>query len=275
MALQPPYSHQCRRCGAPVGCGSLLLCSRSVARARLLSRAAALQSHRGPGPPLSVPGRLSSCRRRGEGGRTGQRWPAPALAASSRARRTLVGQRWATRRAGPQEGRRSSARCPSGGRSQRNSGAASLRCHSIRLCRFTTGSACWLAWQSPCCLRSLETTPACCLPSWCCWGRGSSGACWHQPAALLQVHMRMQLHSCACARVHQLCISLVLNTRAALRRYLLINPPDRVELYENRVVVRLKFGSKFLVGGCLHTSQPLSQPACCHLTYRPRLSRVG
>ena len=59
----------------------------------------------------------------------------------------------------------------------------------------------------------------------------------------------MQLISCA-----------YFNTRAALRRYLLINPPDRVELYENRVVVRLKFGSKFLVGSCLHTSQPLSQP---------------
>ena len=30
-------------------------------------------------------------------------------------------------------------------------------------------------------------------------------------------------------------------------RYLLVNVPDRVELYENRVVVRLKIGSKFLV----------------------------
>lgn len=35
--------------------------------------------------------------------------------------------------------------------------------------------------------------------------------------------------------------------------YLLVNPPDRVELYENRVVVRLKIGSKFLVSGCLQT----------------------
>ena len=56
----------------------------------------------------------------------------------------------------------------------------------------------------------------------------------------------------------------------ALRRYLMINPPDRVELYENRVVVRLKVGSKFLVGGCLRdqhmpTVSREVEPASCAL----------
>eukprot|EP01043_Picozoa_sp_COSAG02_P017704 COSAG02_NODE_808_length_16924_cov_117.299733_14_plen_93_part_00 len=61
--------------------------------------------------------------------------------------------------------------------------------------------------------------------------------------------------------------SLVLIDPVALRRYLMINPPDRVELYENRVVVRLKVGSKFLVGGCFQDQcMPIVETASCALS---------
>ena len=161
----------------------------------------------------------------------------------------VVCPRWrTTRRAGS---RRCSVPCRSGKHSRKASSPAIRYSRSTSPCRSTTAPPYSCAASFRCSSHCSGTTLACSWPSWCCSGRRSSGACFDD-----------------CARVRARALSRRPPSCAGCDRYLLVNPPDRVELYDNRIVVRLKLGSKFLVSAvsicliCFRRSRTLERFVC-------------